>query len=109
MREMKLSVQMHIFADMKNLLANISKLHTTPLGRESILRNLNLPDCDLVETLKRLIMNDSAKIERKGKNYYITSCYCKITVNACSFTIITAHLLKMPVVMLTLSAMGFLV
>ena len=32
------------------------------------------------------------KISRKGKNYYIEADGCIITVNASSYTIITAHL-----------------
>ena len=31
------------------------------------------------------------KVTKKGKNYYVESDGCRITVNASSFTIITAH------------------
>ena len=33
----------------------------------------------------------NAKIVRTGKNWYILTGRCKITVNAHSYTIITAH------------------
>lgn len=79
---------------MESLLSNITKLHTTPLGRERITHNLNLHDCDVVDLMKNLFLKDSAIIERNGKNYYITIEECKITVNAHNFTIITAHKIK---------------
>lgn len=79
---------------MEFLLSNIAKLHTTPLGRERIMRNLSLQDCDVVDSMRNLILKDSAIIERKGKNYYITIEDFRITVNAHSFTIITAHKIK---------------
>lgn len=79
---------------MNILFENITRLHTTPLGEIRIRRNLGLNDCDAVEVIKDLIMNPNAVIERVGKNYYIRSGHCRITVNARSFTIITAHKIK---------------
>lgn len=76
---------------MDTLLANITKLHTTSMGKERILRNLNLQDCDVVDVLKKVITNEKSRIERKGKNYYIMLNNWRITVHARSFTIITAH------------------
>jgi hypothetical protein len=79
---------------MKNdLLENIEKLHTTPMGVDRIRRNLSLDDNvkDVVVFCRQKILNDKAAISRQGKNWYIKIDGCIITVNAYSFTIITAH------------------
>ena len=79
---------------MKNdLLENIEKLHTTPMGVDRIRRNLSLGDDvkDVVEWCRQMILNVRAAITRQGKNWYVRIEGCVITVNAYSFTIITAH------------------
>ena len=79
---------------MKNdLLENIEKLHTTPMGVDRIRRNLSLGDDvkDVVEWCRQKILNVRAAITRQGKNWYVRIEGCVITVNAYSFTIITAH------------------
>lgn len=76
-----------------NLIENLDKLHTTPMGVERIRRNLSLEiDVDDVVTWCRTKI-DSAKanITRRGKNWYVKIAGCIITVNAYSYTIITAH------------------
>ena len=73
------------------LIRNIDKLHTTEMGVERIKRNLGLTNCDAVEWCRTRIMNRSAAIERQGKNWYVRIDGCIITVNATSYTIITAH------------------
>ena len=73
------------------LLNNIAKLHTTELGAVRIKRNLSLEYDDVVAWCKEKILSPDAIIERKGKNWYITVDECVITVNAYSYTIITAH------------------
>lgn len=73
------------------LLKNLAKLHTTELGELRIKRNLGLDCSDTVEWCRQRISSPSAVIERKGKNWYITADGCIITVNAYSYTIITAH------------------
>ena len=76
---------------MKNeLLDNLEKLHTTELGVERITRNLNLETPNVVEWCRQKIMS-ADDIIRKGKNWYVRSDNCVITVNAHSYTIITAH------------------
>ena len=55
--------------------ALLADLHTTVMGEERIRRNA-APD---------------AVIERRGKNFYITSGGCTLTVHAGSHTVITAH------------------
>ncbi len=76
---------------MNDLIKNIDKLHTTEMGVERIKRNLSLETDDVVAWCKEKILNEYAIIERLGKNWYATVGNCKITVNAHSYTIITAH------------------
>ena len=81
---------------MKNesvLLENLDKIHTTPIGIERISRNLNLGDDvgDVVLWCREQICAERCEIIRKGKNWYCRIDGCIITVNAYSYTIITAH------------------
>lgn len=79
---------------MKNeLLQNLDKLHTTPMGVDRIRHNLGLGDDikDVVACCREKIESSAAAIERKGKNWYCRIDSCVITVNAYSYTIITAH------------------
>lgn len=76
------------------LMQNLDKLHTTELGAVRIKRNLSLDikDTDnVVKWCKLRIESDNASIVRNGKNWYINTDGCIITVNAYSYTIITAH------------------
>ena len=80
---------------MKNdLIENIEKIHTTPMGVERIRRNLWIGDDvkDVVAWCRQKILDASAVITRQGKNWYVKIDGCVITVNAYSFTIITAHI-----------------
>lgn len=82
---------------MKNdLIENIEKLHTTPMGVDRIRRNLELGDGvkDVVAFCQQEILDDKAAITRQGKNWYVKIDGCVITVNAYSYTIITAHFQK---------------
>ena len=76
---------------MNSLIENIEKLHTTEMGVERIKRNLSLKVDDVVERCKIMIMDEKAIIQRKDKNWYIQTEDNEITVNAHSYTIITAH------------------
>ena len=73
------------------LLNKLDKLHTTELGAIRIRRNLSLDTEDVVLWCQTKIKSDNAVITRKGKNWYINVDGCIITVNAYSYTIITAH------------------
>lgn len=73
------------------LLKHIDEIHTTELGVMRIKRNLGLEDDDVVEWCKSKVKDDFAKIMRKGKNWYVYIDDCIITINAYSYTIITAH------------------
>ena len=76
------------------LLLNIDKIHTTELGVMRIKRNLILDDDDVVDWCTKKILPKDAAITRNGKNWYIDIEDYRITVNAHSFTIITAHKVK---------------
>ena len=76
---------------MNDLIANIARLHTTDMGRLRIQRNLGLMTDDVVLIIRDCILSLNADIMRRGKNWYITTPEYMITVNAHSFTIITAH------------------
>lgn len=77
---------------MHDLIANIDRLHTTDMGSVRISRNLMLcGDMNVVALCRDMILSHDARIERRGKNYYIDSHDCIITVNATSFNIITVH------------------
>ncbi len=75
------------------LTENIDKLHTTELGIERISRNLKLTT-DVVEHCRRLVMDESCRIYKRGKNRYCEASGVRLTVNAHSYTIIMAHPIK---------------
>lgn len=75
-----------------DLMLNIDRLHTTDMGWARIMHNLGLsPDTDVVARCREMVLSGDAKISRRGKNYYIKVRGVCITINASSFTIITAH------------------
>lgn len=76
------------------LIKNINLIHTTKLGIERIKRNLCLDTDDVVSWCMKRILDYKSVIFRKGKNFYIHIDDSEITVNANSYTIITAHKLK---------------
>lgn len=80
--------------DKQVLLNNIELVHTTEMGVERIKRNLKLETNDVVEYCRQKISKNSCNIYRQGKNWYCEIEDVKITVNAYSYTIITAHKIK---------------
>ena len=72
------------------LIENIDSIATTELGKIRIKNNLELTAEDVVKWCKNKIRN-ADRIIRKGKNWYAHKRDCIITVNASSYTIITAH------------------
>ena len=72
------------------LLDNLNRIHTTELGIARIRKNLRLGVPDVVEWCKQRILA-TYDIYRKGKNWYVHSDNCVITINAHSYTVITAH------------------
>lgn len=72
---------------------NLNKVHTTPMGADRIKKNLSLDESitDVVDYCKQKIALDNCSISREGKNWYCKIDGICITVNAYSYTIITAH------------------
>ncbi|WP_347561832.1 DUF3781 domain-containing protein [Clostridium sp. E02] len=77
--------------DCSVLLNNIEKLHSTESGIQRIRKNLKLDVDDAVDWCVKKIIRTDALISREGKNWYVIVEGCRITVNATSYTIITAH------------------
>jgi len=75
------------------LLANLDKIHTTELGIVRIKRNLSLDTDDIVLWCKEKCQAADS-ITRQGKNWYVRDGNVVITINAYSYTIITAHVAK---------------
>lgn len=73
---------------------NIDKIHTTEMGVLRIKRNLKIEVDDVVDYCKKMIMDKQCVVEKQGKNYYCYLGKVKLTINSYSYTIITAHLLK---------------
>ena len=76
-----------------DLLKNIENIHTTELGILRIKRNLELETKDVVNWCKMRI-KQANNIYKKGKNWYVSSENSIITINAYSYTLITAHKIK---------------
>ena len=77
------------------LLENINTIHTTEMGVERIRRNLKLNESvDAVNFCKQKILDANCNIYKQGKNWYCEIDGIKITVNSFSYTIITAHKIK---------------
>ncbi|MDR1323472.1 MAG: DUF3781 domain-containing protein [Candidatus Margulisbacteria bacterium] len=76
------------------MISNVDKIHTTPLGALRIKKNLCIDPVDIVNWCRKKIKNPHSRITRKGKNWYVYIDDCIITVNAHSYTIITAHKIK---------------
>lgn len=66
-------------------------LHTTELGSARIKKNLALEVEDVVEWCRMRILLPKAIIRREGKNWYVESGDCILTINANNYCIITAH------------------
>lgn len=73
------------------LLVELDKLHTTELGVVRIKKNLSLDKDNVVDWCKEKIKLPHTDISRSGKNWYVNVDGCVITVNAYTYTIITAH------------------
>lgn len=76
------------------LLSNLGKLHTTEMGVDRIQRNLSLDTANVVLWCLNFIKDKNSVITKRGKNFYIENGNCILTVNASSYTIITAHKIK---------------
>lgn len=73
-----------------DFLGNLDQLHTTQLGWLRVKKNLNLAADDVLAWCKEKARS-AQKIHRRGKNLYVHTEGVIITINARSYTIITAH------------------
>ncbi|MBQ6180820.1 MAG: DUF3781 domain-containing protein [Ruminococcus sp.] len=80
--------------DKTALLSQIDRLHTTDMGAERIKKNLGLTCTDAVAYCMGVITDERSAVYRNGKNYYCELENIRLTVNAGSYTIITAHIIK---------------
>ena len=87
---------MNPIEDPAELLNHLQWLHTTELGAMRIRRNLNLTVEDVVAWCQERIQDPAAVISRQGKNWYVLTGNVRITINAQSFTLITAHPIRKP-------------
>jgi hypothetical protein len=78
----------------KMLLDNLDKVHTTVMGIDRIKKNLKIDVDDVVTWCINKIKDKDCTITRQGKNWYAQIDNYIITVNAYSYTIITAHIKK---------------
>lgn len=72
-------------------MVDLEKIHTTPMGEIRIKKNLHISCDDIVAWCIKQILNKDTRFERKGKNWYIYIKQGILTINASSYTIITAH------------------
>lgn len=95
--------------ELKNeLIKNISKIHTTKLGIERIKNNLNIKTDNVVEYCTKIIQKKNSNVVKKGKNYYVTYDNIEITINSSSFTIITAHIKFLKVMLFIIYKSNFM-
>ena len=73
-----------------DLIENINKIHSTELGIIRIKKNLELKSNDVINWCKNIIKKTN-KISKKRKNWYVYKGEFILTINARSYTIITAH------------------
>lgn len=78
----------------QNLIKNLDCIHTTDLGAVRIRKNLSLETDDVVAWCRNMVVDNNSEIIKEGKNFYISNDQCRITVNSHSYTIITAHPIK---------------
>ena len=76
-----------------DLIENINKIHLTELGIIRVKKNLELETIDVIKYCKKII-KEADNINKKGKNWYVYKGDCIITINANSYTVITAHRIK---------------
>jgi hypothetical protein len=73
-----------------DLINNINKIHFSELGIIRIRKNIEFKTNDVINWCKKVILNADNMLKR-GKNWYVYKGEYTITINARSYTIITAH------------------
>lgn len=76
-----------------DLSLNLEKIHITELGTMRIRKNLDLETDDLANWCIHKIKQADNTVQ-KGKNWYVYVGNSVFTINAHSYTIITAHKIK---------------
>ncbi len=71
---------------------NADRLHTTEMGMDRIRKNLRLQAKDVMAFCRNIILDPACAVRRQGKNFYCQMGNIQLTVNASSYTVITAHL-----------------
>lgn len=67
-------------------------LKYTDLGKQRIVKNLNLPsDIDVESYIMSFLKKKDLTVEAKGKNIYVSDHQVVLTINKNSHTLITAH------------------
>lgn len=79
--------------NLKELIDNIDKIHTTKLGEERIKKNIRITG-DVIYYLKEKILDNKSIVTKKGKNYYCEIDNIRITINSYNYCIITVHIIK---------------
>lgn len=79
--------------EVKILLEQVDKIHTTERGIERIRKNLKIDTDDVVQYCVNKILDKRCVIYKQGKNWYCEIDNITITINSSSFTIITAHVI----------------
>ena len=83
----------YVVESVREFLNNLDKIHITELGTERVKKNLALEIGDVVGWCRQKVLN-ADQILRRGKNWYVYFENVIITVNANSYTVITAHVKK---------------
>ena len=75
------------------LLKHLDEIHNTELGIKRIYRNIGLYDTEILTEIEDALTIHSydTTVIRKGKNYYVRYRDVEYTINASSYTVITAH------------------
>ena len=78
---------------MIELLKHLDEIHTTPMGYKRIKKHLpgTLDHEGIISLCKEKILDKNSHLYQKGKNRYCEIEGIIITINAHSYTIITAH------------------
>ena len=78
---------------MNELLLNVDKIHTTAKGLARINKNLEIDSEDAIAWLKSKL-NENTIMFHKGKNWYVSFEECAFTINANTYCVITAHIIR---------------
>lgn len=80
--------------DKAQLLNHLDQIHTTAMGVGRIKKNLRLNTSDVIAYCRNLLLAENCHVYRKGKNWYCKMGNVQLTINASSYTVITAHIVK---------------